>query len=168
MASSPSSIREVRYMKGTTCNVAFGNGAEALWNILDGTATKLRVIAYDDTGLVQEGMPDETIQTRMHATPKTIAGLRTGTLKMTTYAGAAFSNLAEAPEMGLVSASMGGLQSATNARSTTASGTGTTVNVLITSADTYCVAGQAALIGVKGDGRGGGEVKPVKIGRAHV
>lgn len=159
--ASPNSIRELRIKVGTTHRTTFENGAASVWNAVDDTATKLRVIAFDDSGLTQEGISDDTMQTRMHAKDASIAGLRKGDLKFTIYAGAAYSNLAVPPELNIVRASMGGLQSATNARSTTVGAGSTTVNVTVGSASTYVVAGQAALIGVKGDGRGGGEAKPI-------
>lgn len=159
---SPSKIKEFRFKVGTTHNTAFTNGAASAWNAVDGTATKMRVVAYDDGGLTQDGLPDETMQTRMHAQDAHIAGLRKGTIKVTAYAGAAYTNLAVAPEINIARAAMGGLTSAATGRTTAiAAGTSTTVNALVASATGYASAGMAALIGVKGDGRGNGEVKPI-------
>jgi hypothetical protein len=159
--ASPQSLRELRFLVGTTFNTTFTNAASLSWNAVDATAHKVRVTEYDDSGLVQEGIEDETLQTRMHAKPAAVEGLRKGTLKISTYAGAAYSNLAVPPEMNIVRAMMGGLQLTTNARSSTISTGSTTTNINVTSADTYVVAGQMCLVGVKGDGRGGGECLPI-------
>jgi hypothetical protein len=56
-------------------------------------------------------------------------------------------------------AAVGGIQNPTNARSSVAIAGSSTTNFNLTAANTYCVPGMAALIGVKGDKRGGGEVK---------
>lgn len=157
---SPSSLREVRFLTGTTFNKVFSNAAESGWNAADNTAYKLRVAAYEDA-LTQDGLPDETLQTRMHSTPAPIEGLRVGTQSITAYAGGAWSNIETAPHIVLARDSLGGLVSARTGRTTTADAGGSTVNVPITDATTYCNVGMALKVGVKGDGGGDGQVAPI-------
>tara|TARA_Y100000310_G_scaffold206450_1_gene206863 strand:+ start:271 stop:1521 length:1251 start_codon:yes stop_codon:yes gene_type:complete len=159
---SPASLRDFRFKVGGTFNTAFTNAADAAggWNT-SASILKLRIAGFDQTGLVREGLPDETIQTRMYGRPAPYAGLRKGTLRVSPYLAGAESGITAHPEAIWLNAMMGGCQLPTNARSATVTdGASTDIgNIAMISADTHAVVGQAVLCGVKGDGRGNGEVK---------
>lgn len=159
--ASPSSIREVRIIPTTTFHTTHANAATDSWVLTNASVMKLRCIGADVSGLTQPGIDDETLQTRFHAKPPNIAGLAKGTLKLSCYAGGAYSNVNVGPEWELARAAAGGRQDVSNARSSTAGAAVSTVNIAVTSVNTYISAGQAVLVGARGDGRGGGEVKPV-------
>jgi len=152
-----SSLRELRVKIGTTFNTSFTNAAATDWNT--DNSTKIRATEIDTTGLVQEGLEDETVQARKYAKKSPHPGLRKGSVKFTMYADGAPSGVTAGGLGNLLEAAMGGIQNPTNARSTTAAASVSSTNISINSADTYAVAGQAVLVGTKGDGRGGGEVK---------
>lgn len=76
-------LKELRTFWGTTFNTTHTAPNDAAWNTTN--TTKLRVISIDESGLVSPGIPDETIQTRLHGTPAPFPGLRKGTLKFSTY-----------------------------------------------------------------------------------
>jgi len=167
--ASPSSIREVRAIVSSTFATVHANAATDSWALTNDSVHKLRVIAADVSGLEQPGIEDETLQTRFHAKPKMIEGLAKGSLKLTTYAGGAYANVQVGPEWTLAAAAAGGIQDVTNARNAAAGAAVSTVNIAIGSVNTYVVAGQAVLVGVRGDGRGGGEVKPVNaVSEDHI
>lgn len=159
--ASPSSRREVRVHVSSTFVTNHANAATDSWALTNSAIHKLRVTAADVTGLTQPGISDETLQTRFHTKPPNIAGLSKGSVKLTTYAGGAYANVDVGPEWNVARASLGGYAAVTNARSGTVSAQVSTTNIGMTSVNTYVVAGQAVLIGVKGDGRGNGEVHPI-------
>lgn len=159
---SPARLRELRVKVGTTFNTNHANAGGATgWNVDYSTVHKLPIVAFDDSGLTRPGLEDETIQTRMHAKPASIPGLSKGALKFSTYLEGAHANVGYPSSINVLRALCGGMATATNARSGTAGGAVSTVNIAKTSVNTYVVAGQAVLCGVKGDARGGGEVKPI-------
>jgi hypothetical protein len=161
---SPASLRDFRFKVGTTFNTSMTNGADAngSWNT-SATTTKLRIAGFDDTGLVQEGIPDETLQTRLYGRPAPYAGLRKGTLRVSPYLAGAETGLTAHPEAIWLNAMMGGCQLPTNARTATVTdgASSSNQNIALLSASTHAVVGMAVLCGVKGDGRGNGEVKVI-------
>jgi len=162
--ASPSSIREFRFRVGTTFNTTHANAANAThWGANATDVTKMRLVAFDDTGLVQDGLASEELITRLYGRPAPYPGLRVGSMKFSAYLCGAESNVDDSPEATLLSKMMGGIQAPTNARSAVvgASAEMTSVNAALGSANTYCSAGMGVLVGVKGDGRGAGEVKIV-------
>lgn len=155
-------LKEFRFRATGTFGVNHLNAAaDGMWNTSLANVHKLQVTALDDSGLEQPGIEDETIQTRKYASPPPIPGLARGTVKVTTYLPGAYANVDPTPEMNMAWAILGGHQGPTNARSTTAGAAVDTTNIAGTSLNTYAVAGMMVLCGVKGDGRGGGEVKPI-------
>ncbi len=162
--ASPTGIKELRIKLGTTARTTFENAAVGSWDQTNTSpeVIKLKALAYDPSGLSHDGIKDTTLQQRFYSSPPAIPGLRTGKVKFTTYMPAANGALTASPEVNILGALWGGVALPTNARGTTVSGTSpSTVNVSITSASTYAVAGQAALIGTRGDGRGNGRVYPI-------
>jgi|1_EtaG_2_1085319.scaffolds.fasta_scaffold09729_2 hypothetical protein len=156
---SDARLREFRYRNSTTFQTSFTNAATAYWGV--SSAVKLELTAYDASGLVQEGLPDETLKTRLHEKGAPTVGLSKGELSFSTYLTGAESDLDTGPVVNLLRTVVGGITEATNARGSTVTSGSTTTNIAITSANTYAVAGQAVLIGTRGDGRGGGEVRPI-------
>ena len=159
--ASPTAIREIRVRTYTTFTESFSNAAAGAMNALDGTTDKLRVTEYDPSGLVQENFPDETLRTRFHAQGSSINGLSKGTFTHSMYFGGAWANVDATPEEALLKVACGNQALPSTARTGTAGANSTTTSLNVASIDARIVAGQAVLIGVKGDGRGGGEVKPV-------
>lgn len=160
--ASPASIREFRFKVTSTHRTTHQNAAASSgWNIHDADVQKLKIVGYDDSGLVQEGIPSEEIRTRMHDQPAPTPGLRKGNLKVTAYFAGAFSNTDIDPESNILACALGGIAIPTTNRSSVAVSGVSTVNTEITGVGSIVVAGQAALEGVKGDARGGGEVKPI-------
>ncbi len=156
---SPYALRQFRYRTANPFSSTFTNAAADYWNTDNSVA--LRVVAFDDSGLAQEGIPDETLQTRLYGHSPSVPGLRKGALTVSTYMEGAQSDLTVNPVATVLSKMLGAVQSPTNARSTTIGASSTTTNVTVDAASTYVVRGQAALIGVKGDARGMGEVRPI-------
>ena len=153
-----STLREVRarFTDGTM-STAFVNAASATW--VTTAATKVRPIAVDDSGLTQEGIEDETLETRMYRKRPNHPGLRKGSAKIDMYVDGAPSNT----DMGFVGSmfqvAMGGIVGPTNARTSTFAAGSSTTNFNVDSANTYVVVGQGLKVGVKGDTRGNGEIK---------
>lgn len=163
--ASPAKIRELRVRPVATFNSNFTNGGASTWNVIDSNAYKLRVQEYDDSGLTREGIPDETLQTRMYAKPDPVPGLSKGKLKFSFFAGSASgANVNTAPtEAIIVNAFLGGILECMNYRRAVA-GVNNDVNCINVghgSANSFALNGHAVLVGKKGDGRGNGEVKPV-------
>lgn len=155
-----SSLRELRLrFLDATFSETFTNAASTTWNT--DNSHKIRTVSIDDSGLSQEGIEDETLETRMYRKRANHPGLRKGTLKFDMYVDGAPSGTGQGVVGGLFEVAMGAVVNPTNARSSTVNGTSTTTNIQLVSADTYCEPGQAVLIGAKGDGKGGGEVKIV-------
>jgi hypothetical protein len=159
--ASPIKPRELRILSGITHNTEFTNAASSSWNVADNTAIKLKAVSYDGSGLTQEGLDDETLQSRLFSTPSKVPGLRKGNFSFSTYMTGAYSNVTATEELNLLRDAMGGVQNPTTTRSHVAEGGGSVINVPLSSANSYCVAGQALLCGTKADGRGNGEVKVI-------
>lgn len=159
---SPSSIREVRAIVSTTFKTTMLNaGEDGPWNVSSPEVHKIRPTAVDTSGLTQSGITDETLQTRMHAMPPMIAGLAKGTTKVTCYAGGAYSNTETPPEWNIASACAGGIAVPTT-RSDAATAAVSSTNVGVLGVGALGVRrGMAVLCGVRGDGKGSGEVKPI-------
>lgn len=155
--ASPKALREFRALT-TTFQEAHTNAATDTWT----AATKYRVVDYDDSGCVREGIEDASLETRMYTKRANIPGLATGTLKFSVYTGGATTDTTACAGAVLANVILSGIQAPTNARTgAVGAGTSTVVNVLMTSANTYAVPGMAVLVGTKGDGKGNGEVKPI-------
>ena len=152
-----SKLQELRTVIGTAFHTTFVNAATDAWNTTNAAKTRCTVI--DEGALGQEGIDDESIHSRLYKKLPNHPGLRTGEMKWSMYADGAPSDVAPGDVGDFLEAAMGGMANPTNARSMVATGTCSTTNFTAKSADTYVVPGQAALIGSKGDGKGGGEVK---------
>lgn len=155
--ASPLAIREFRAIISTTFASNHSNAAAAPWP----TAPKYEVQSYDDSGLGQDGMPDETLVTRLYERGAPTPGLSKGPLKISMYAGGAPANIDAPPSARWLNAAFGGIKQCMNARNA-AVGTGSTTTVVaVSDANSYAVPGQALLVGRKGDAKGCGEVKPI-------
>lgn len=154
--AKPSKIREVRYTSGTTFLTAYTAANDASWAA--GTANKLRVQACDMGGLEYKGLEDASLQTSMWAKPPNIPSLRVGDIKLSMFAPSGSANTTADPIATLMSLIMGGLSNpATKTLSAAAGSTTTTVECV----GHGILAGQAVLLGTRGDGRGDGEVRIV-------
>jgi len=157
--ASPSSIRDFRFLTGTTFNKTFTNAASSSWNCIDDTATKLRITEYDPSGLQQENFQDESLRTRFFGKASSINGLRKGSYKISTYCGGAWTNIDYTPEENLMNVAAGGLAMPLVSRTAVCGANCTSTVLNIADLDTLVVAGQGVLVGAVGDGRGGGEVR---------
>ena len=159
---SPSALREFRYKaKGASQSEVFLNAAHANWVPGTDDTVKLRVVAFDDSGLTQEGLPDETLQTRLRGKPAPFAGLRKGSMKFSVHLPGRASNTTP-PQATLIQQFTGAIWTPTNAAgAVVGAGTMSTTNVALASANTYTAVGAAVLVGTRGDARGSGEVKIV-------
>jgi len=152
-------LREFRYRNSTTFQTAFTNAATDYWNT--DNSIKLELTAYDTSGLVQEGLEDDTLKTRLHQKLAPTPGLSKGELSFSTYMTGAPASLEESASGAVLRVLMGGSQLATNARTSSCLAGSTTTNVAVDSASTHLVPGGAVLVGLRGDGRAGGEARPV-------
>jgi hypothetical protein len=122
--------------------------------------------AYDDSGLTQEGFPDDNLKTRLFDQGAPTPGLSKGNYKMSFRGLGSYANTDPTPEQILMNAVFGGIASpATNRNVAIGIGSSTTI-LNIASINSYLRPGQALLVGRKGDGRGNGEVKPVELSNA--
>jgi len=159
--ASPSSIREVRARVGTSFATTHDDASGDSWALSNGVIHKLRAVSVDTAGLEQPGIDDETMQTRMHNKPAMIAGLRKGSIRLSTYAEGAYSNVGETPAQNIAAACAGGIANPVTNRTDAAEAAVSTVNVAATGCSSFVATGQAALLGVRGDGKGGGEIRPI-------
>lgn len=159
--ANPNKIKEFRYLSGTTFNTDYTAADDAAWAA--GTAEKLMITNLDLSGLVHEGLENPEIESSMMAKGAFIPGLRVGSIKVSTYLGAANSDISANPVATLLSKIMGGIANPSSARTDLAdvSGTHTTTRVYASGVESNVVAGQAVKIGTRGDGRGDGRVYPI-------
>lgn len=170
MAFAPKSLREIRISVTSSFLTNHLNSATDSWALTNTDIHKIRALEYDDGGLKQDPIEDAAIQVRMYDKPAPIAGLRLGSYKFSMPIGGEFSNIHASTYMNFVSVALGGIALPTTQRSAAVSATGsTTSNVAIATASSFVVAGQAILGGVRGDGRMGGEVRPIaNVGASYI
>lgn len=156
---SDARLREFRFRNSTTFQTAHTNAATDYWNT--DNSVKLQLTAHDLSGLTREGLEDETLKTRLHQKGAPTPGLAKGELPFSAYLCGAESDLTEGPTIGLLKSICGGKAAPTTGRSTVALGGSTPTNIAFDWSLANVVAGQAVLVGVRGDARGMGEVKPI-------
>ena len=156
--ASPSNLRELRYLSGTTFNSCddLEVASHASWAA--GTATKLGITAYSES-LEHEAVDDPEMQTDVRAHPGVIPTIKSGSFDFSIHAGCAESDEAANPEATLLSKVLGGIDSPA-ARTYAASGSHTTTTVQATNINNE-TAGALIVIGARGDGRGNGEARIV-------
>ena len=153
-----SQLRELRVrFVGGTFNETFTNAASATWNTTN--SNKVRFVAFDDSGLSQEGIEDETLETRLYRKRPNHPGLRKGSIKVDTYVDGAPSDTTHGVIGTFFEVAMGGIVGPTNARTGTIVAGSSTTNFNLEAANTFVVVGQGLKIGAKGDSRGNGEIK---------
>ena len=153
--ASPVNIREVRFVSGTTFNTAHTAADNAAW--APGTATKLRVLTSDASGLVYASEEDATLEQRLFAGRSPIPTLRNGQFSFATYLEGAYTNITANPVATLLSKIMGGVASPATARTDTveAASSTTSLNLAAHGVST----GTAVLVGSRGGGGGNAEVR---------
>ena len=159
MTCASSAIRELRYVSGTTFNAASDLAAadHADWN--PGTAVKLRITAFDDSGLEYESVDDATMQTSILGKPAPIPTIRRGSFSFSTYLGAGAADTSANAVATLMSKIMGNATAPTT-KTYSASGTHDTTTIQATDIDDIGVGG-LVLVGTRGDGGGNGECRVV-------
>lgn len=159
MASgSPHAIREVRVLVGTTFNSNHSNAASATWT----SGIKVAPATYEPGDLKQDGFPDDSLKTRLFDQGAPDPGLTRGSYKMSFRGLGSYINTDPTPEQIMMNAVFGDIVSPTTERNVALAVTTSSTTILnIASINSYCIPGQALLVGKKGDGRGNGEVKPI-------
>lgn len=143
--ASPKALRELRYLSGTTRNTTYTAADDAAW--APGTATKLRPMDFDDSGLVMGSEADTTHQQRFYSRPANIATTRGGSFSFSTYFGAAESDATANPVATLLSKIMGGIELPTTRSYTLdSSGVHTTTRLYATGINSDAVIGQGVLV----------------------
>lgn len=156
--ASPVAIRELRAICTTAFSSNHSNAAAAPWT----TAPKVEISSYDDSGLTRDGLPGDTLKTRLYEEEAPTPGLAKGTVKFSTRALGAYANVDPHMAAIIMNAVLGGIASpVTNRNVACAAGSSTTI-INIATCNSFMVAGQALLVGRKGDTRGNGEVKPIR------
>jgi len=155
--ASPHVLRELRVISTTTFNSNHSNAAASPWT----TAPKLDVVDYDAGGLAQDGLPDDTLKTRLYEQGAPTPGLSRGTIKISTRSLGAYANIDPHLAAVMMNAAFGGVQSPGTNRNVACGASASTTAIPFTNANTETVPGMALLIGRKGDTRGCGEVKPI-------
>lgn len=142
------SLQELRLIYQTSQSQTYANAATATWTA--GTATKLRVLSVVKDGLTEAGIPDTTLQTRLHGAPAPLVGLRTGSLKVTTYLGGGSSSNVADPYCILVGKVLGNI-AYPGSKTTICNGAtvSTTSNIMCSNALTAIANGMGVLIGTE-------------------
>ena len=157
----PANIRELRYRNGTSLNQAFTAANNGAWD--PGTAYKLAVTAFDASGLEYQSQPSPILQQHILAAPANVPTIKAGSVKFSTYLGGGSANTTANAEATLMSLILGGLASPVGSKTATLdnAGTHTAIKLYSTGFGAKVVAGQAVLVGTRGDGRGNGEVRRI-------
>ncbi|MEE9366925.1 MAG: hypothetical protein V3W44_09585 [Dehalococcoidales bacterium] len=166
MAPGVFNIGELRYKnRTTTFSTAFINGDTTPWDA--GNHTRVGAIAVPDlSGLTDSGLPDTTLVTRLHRRPANIQALQDGLgFSFSTYleGGPASGTVVPNNVADLLAQAMckqSNIISPTATQVDTPEAGTTTASIKAT-AHTGVV-GQAALLGVRGDLLGNGEVRIIK------
>lgn len=155
-------IRDIRLKLGTTFNTTFTAANAAGWNMgADSGDTVYRVNAtsWDASALVHEGIENTQVQTSLFDSSANVPGLRTGEAKLGMYLGKGSSDTT-APFMAtLLSKFFGNIANPT-AKTDLCEADCTTTVLNVTGHGMS--AGQAVLVGTRGDARGEGEVRLIK------
>jgi hypothetical protein len=165
MAGTPTtgslaSRQELRYFASTQLYESFTAADNALWAYT--AAIKLRLFGeVDDSGLVDEALEDTTIQTRLRGGAAPLVGRSTGPLKFKTPLGGGNSGITVDPTTAILRDIMGNVATPTAKTATVIAGS-TTTTVNSTGIGAKLVPGSGVLIGTRGDGYGGGVVRPVQ------
>ncbi len=160
--ASPVSVRELRYRAGTTLNLTHtAPDTAATWDTTN--STKLRIISCDLSGLTYDAEDDPTLESQfLRGRPK-VPTLRKGAIKFGMWAEGAESTITANPVATLLSKIAGGIASPVGSRTMTALTAGSDADTIAsTNIGAKVQVGQAVLLGVKGDGDGGGEVRIIE------
>lgn len=149
-------IREFRWFWGTTFNSTFVAPTAGNWSVSNSTVRKMRITAFDASGLEHSSVADATLQTRLRGAPAPLETLRTGTMKVSTYltGGTASSTTADGVTNAIAS-TMGNVTAVPNKSITlTAGATASNAsNISATAIGTNVVAGQGVLFPATGEAR---------------
>lgn len=149
---------ELRYLdRGTTFNTAFTAADNAAWAA--GTATKLRYYDLDLSGLTEDVVSDPAMQTRFDGRNAPIVTKKGGSFKFKMHLSGGSATTDPTTLANLMGACLGGLYSpAAISDAVEAASTATQINATAHGLKNN----QAVLIGVHGDGGGGGKVSPIE------
>jgi hypothetical protein len=156
--------QELRFrFPGTTYSTTFTAANDATWASGGGSPAtiKARFIngPIDVSGLSHERIANPETRTRGRGRNMGIQDRDKGSFSVEFFLN---TTLASTELLSLLEIAMGGIATPTTEHAAAGGGTHTTSKIFIDSVATYGVAaGQAALVGVRGDGRGNGEVIPI-------
>ena len=142
MTTALDTLRELRIYWGTTFNQTFGNAATSIWSTSN--ATKIRFTKLDLSALEEKGIEDMTVQTRLRGAPPSFPGIRSGSLKFSTYLGGGSSTTTADPYATMISKMMGGLSNPSAKYITLGAGS---TNSVINITGSTVANGQGILIG---------------------
>ncbi len=126
------------------------------------SGTKLRITSFDDSGLRHQAEPSADMHDRYYTGSPAVPTLRVGTFGFSMYLGSGSSDTTANPIATLLSKIMGGLDSpSAKTDAADSSGTHTGTRIYATGIESNVEAGNAVLIGTRGDGRGNGEVRRI-------
>lgn len=150
MSYSPFAIKELKWRtRTTTFATTFTAPNDSAWT----NATKLRV--HDlSADLKYDAGKDMTVQSRFHGHPKSIETIKSGTLKFKMYLEGGSATTAPTTVATLLGKVLGGIKSPTAISDTAETSSGVSNIKCATHGQ---VAGQAVLVGTRGDGRADGK-----------
>lgn len=157
------SIQEVRIAPVTSVSSSYTNAATAAWTTSNATVLKLRVLNVKKDTLIEPGIPDATLQTRLTGAPAPFKGLRTGSLGLTTYLGSGpTSGVTADPYATIAGRIMGSIVSPTTQK-WFYTGTGSNASNIVCNATSVCGLANGAGVLIAGEARIATNVQPTYI-----
>ena len=161
-------IKEFRLKHQTSMTTTFTAANDPSWNNDTDTwaaneAKKLAITSFDASGLKETPIESAVLQVEKFANPARIPGPKQGSLKIGMYLGKGSATVTPPTEATLLSKIFGGIASPSTNKTDLAddAGTHSVDTTYITGVEGFVVAGQAVLLGARGDGRGGGQVRRI-------
>jgi hypothetical protein len=156
-APAPARIREFRCLIGTTFNLTHTNAADVTWAA--GTARKPKIISLDASGLEYASEEDPTLYPQHCVSPANIATTRTGNVNFGMWLAGGITAGTANEEATLLECCLGGIEAGAATDAADSTGVHTDIKVYAADIDDNLSVGQGVMVGVKGDGDGGGEAR---------
>jgi len=156
--ASPSSIRELRHLSKSSLSTTFTAANNSAWAA--DTADKLRISGYE-SDLKHILVADPTQRQRITQKGKPFSTKKEGTFGYSFFLAGRTDATTIDENASIVGEILGGVENAVTDDAVDTSGTSTTTKLYATGIGAAATVGRAVLIGVKGDGRGDGEVRRV-------
>lgn len=157
MTFAPFVLKEMRYVsKGSTFPTTFDAGNSATWN----SGTKLRCFDVK-VDLDYKAEPDKSVQTRRDGHPPKIPTVKSAALEYSMYLEGGSANLTAPTVATLLSYVLGGLYTPAAISANPDASPASAIDFLSVTGHGK-TAGEGVLVGVRGDGRGGGSFATIK------